>query len=366
MAIDAPDADGPLSADEEERWDLCRQSFRQAKDAWFVAGRAMDIALRGRLWRADYATAALCIEGEMGMSTSNAYRQMGGSEVAAILASPPRLELEAGLSTADASIEQESNDLSRTRDNGTAHQASPTAATADGSPTLDTEPQHYGTGGTPGVEQESNDLSRTRANGTAHPALGAEPASADASQAPTSAAPAEEPAIEQESNDLSRTRDNGNPGAKPTGRQEPAAQAEPTIISQRAAEALNPIREDYGAAVAAEAYRTISKATGTQVLTGKAISGVMRELPRKKAEALTPEQLHERIKSVVAKQKAAKDNPLQDLAQYVAAASKFSRQMEGLAEAHRKAAKHDPEAAEQLMSQLRTHLSEAADGLPVG
>ncbi|MDR3083996.1 MAG: hypothetical protein LBV60_24285 [Streptomyces sp.] len=101
--VDAPDAQGPLTAQEQDSWELCKRSFAQYKEAWFVAATALDIALRGRLWRADYETAELFIRDVADMSTSNAYRQIAGAAVAALLAEPPRLELE-------------SNDLSRTRD----------------------------------------------------------------------------------------------------------------------------------------------------------------------------------------------------------------------------------------------------------
>lgn len=101
--IDAPEATGPLSEDEEERWELCQRSFLQYQSAWWVAAKALNIALRGRLWRRDYDTAEAFIGGVAQMSTSNAYRQIAGAEVAELLAAPPRIELE-------------SNDQSRMRD----------------------------------------------------------------------------------------------------------------------------------------------------------------------------------------------------------------------------------------------------------
>ncbi|MFJ5829515.1 hypothetical protein [Streptomyces sp. NPDC093089] len=102
-AVDAPDAKGPLTAEEADSWELCKRSFAQYKEAWFVAATALDISLRGRLWRADYETAELFIRDVADMSTSNAYRQISGARIAALLSEPPRLELE-------------SNDLSRMRD----------------------------------------------------------------------------------------------------------------------------------------------------------------------------------------------------------------------------------------------------------
>ncbi|MEU5431013.1 hypothetical protein AB0H73_36165 [Streptomyces olivoreticuli] len=102
-AIDAPDAQGPLTSEEEERWELCQRSFHQFQQAWWVAAKALDISLRGRLWRRDYDTAEAFIGDVARMSTSNAYRQIAGAEVAALLAAPSKIELE-------------SNDQSRMRD----------------------------------------------------------------------------------------------------------------------------------------------------------------------------------------------------------------------------------------------------------
>ncbi|MGV9268088.1 hypothetical protein ACWDRR_25885 [Kitasatospora sp. NPDC003701] len=331
--VDAPDAEGPLSADEQERWDLCRQGFRQFKQAWYVAARALDIALRGRLWRADHDTAAEFIQAETGMSTSNAYRQMAGSEVAAILASPARRELGAGAALPAApdgsgddptGVEQESNDLSRTRDNDIPHQAPHTA------------PDGGGTSGTPA----------TAANG--------------AVSVPS--------VFEQESNDLSRTRDNDiphqAPHTAPTATVETDRQEEPLVISQRAAEALNPVREDYGAPAAAGVYRAISRATGKQVLSGKVITAVMQQLPRKKDEELTPEQLRERVEVIVAEQDDSRSDPVRELSKYVAAAHKFAQQMAGFPDALHTAAAHDPDATGRLISQLRDHLANVANVLP--
>ncbi|MEU4932075.1 hypothetical protein AB0G54_37170 [Streptomyces yokosukanensis] len=110
--IDAPEAQGPLSSDEAERWELCKRSFEQFQQAWWVAAKALDISLRGRLWRAEYDTAEAFIGDVAGMSTSNAYRQIAGAEVAAVLASPPKFELE-------------SNDLSRMRDSAEVRDSEP-------------------------------------------------------------------------------------------------------------------------------------------------------------------------------------------------------------------------------------------------
>ena len=325
--VDAPEATGPLSADEEERWEICQRGFRQAKDAWFVAARLLELALRGRLWRASYNTAAEFIKGETGMSTSNAYRQIGGSEVAAILAAEPRLELEGPPVVAPSTG------------------AAPTAA-------LDN----------PESEQESNDLSRTRDTGESREQP---PTAQDSTARPLQQSSAAN--TEQESNDLSRTRDNEEQQRPtPSSAARPAPRHEPLVISQRAAEALNPVREDYGARVAADAYRTISKAARKDPVSGKLITEVVRQLPRKQDEDLTPRQLHERIRSIISEQarRASAPDPVQEYAVYVEAARVFAEQTEGFADAYKRAAESDAAAANQLTQALRTHLAVVADNLP--
>ncbi|WP_285543678.1 hypothetical protein [Streptomyces lavendulae] len=255
-AVDAPDARGPLTAEEEETWELCQRSFAQYKDAWFVAAGALDISLRGRLWRRDYNTAEAFIRDVADMSTSNAYRQIAGARIAALLAEPPRLELE--------------------------------------------------------------------------------------------------------SNDLSRMRDSDN--------------VRSYVISQRAAEGLTPIREDYGDDAAADAYRTVAEATGRDKVSQRTIVGVVRQFPRKAEEELNAEQRRERLRELAVKQAAAEaaakvqpvepTEPVAVFAALVLAAEAFASKTDGLAAAYTAAVEADPEEAKRLAVRLRDHLTTVVDNLP--
>lgn len=249
-AVDAPEAAGPLSDDERERWELCQRSFAQYQQAWWVAARALDIALRGRLWRADYETAAAFIADVAQMSTSNAYRQIAGAEVAALLASPA--------------------------------------------------------------------------------------------------------AIEQESNELSRMRDSASAGLR---------------ISQRAAEALGPIREDYGPELAASAYRAVAEVTGRDTVSQKLITGVVQQLPRRDDEPLDQGDLLDRVRILAAEEAekaadAAAGDPVQALKEYVSVAKRFAADTKGLARAYQRAAEANPRRAEQLARQLHGHMERAARNFP--
>ncbi|MFJ9551852.1 hypothetical protein [Streptomyces erythrochromogenes] len=254
-AVDTPDAQGPLTPEEEETWELCQRSFAQYKDAWFVAAGALDISLRGRLWRRDYDTAEAFIRDVADMSTSNAYRQIAGARIAALLAEPPRLELE--------------------------------------------------------------------------------------------------------SNDLSRMRDSDNVRAY--------------VISQRAAEGLTPIREDYGEDAAAEAYRTVAEATGRDKVSQKTIVGIVKQFPRRAVEELDAEQRRERIHALAVQQAAAEAaakaqpapvGPVAAFAAYVATAEAFAGKTDGLAAAYAAAAEADPVEAKRLAVRLRDHLTVVVDNLP--
>ncbi|MFF5938985.1 hypothetical protein [Streptomyces sp. NPDC012508] len=251
-AVDAPDAQGPLTAEEAEAWELCRRSFTQYKDAWFVAATALDISLRGRLWRMDYETAEAFIRDVADMSTSNAYRQIAGARIAALLAEPPRLELE--------------------------------------------------------------------------------------------------------SNDLSRVRD---------------SDARPLVISQRAAESLSRIREDYGTEGAADAYRTVAEATGRDTVSGKTLTAIVRQVPRRAAEELDAEQRRERIRELAVRQAAEEaaakvkpTGPVAVFAAYVAQAEAFTATTAGMADAYAAAALEDPAEAKRLAVRLRDHLTVLVDNLP--
>ncbi|MGW7310754.1 hypothetical protein ACWGI1_35005 [Streptomyces sp. NPDC054835] len=250
--VDAPEAQGPLTAAEEESWELCKRSFAQYREAWFVAATALDIALRGRLWRAEYETAEEFIRDVADMSTSNAYRQIAGAAVAALLAEPPRLELE--------------------------------------------------------------------------------------------------------SNDLSRMRD---------------SDAQPLIISQRAAESLARIREDYGSQSAAEAYRVVAEATGRETVSGKTLTAIVRQVPRRSVEDLDAGQLRERIRELAVRQVAEEAatrtqpaGPVAVFAGYVTKAEAFARSTAGLADAYTAAAAADPAETKRLAMRLRDHLTAVVDNLP--
>ncbi|MEV7282900.1 hypothetical protein [Streptomyces sp. NPDC093111] len=251
-AVDAPDAQGPLTAAEQDSWELCKRSFVQYKEAWFVAATALDIALRGRLWRAEYETAEGFIRDVADMSTSNAYRQIAGAKVAALLAEPPQLELE--------------------------------------------------------------------------------------------------------SNDLSRTRDSG---------------AGPVIISQRAAESLARIREDYGPESAADAYRTVAEVTGRETVSGKTLTAIVRQVPRRAVEDLEAGQLLERIRELAVRQAAEEAaattrpaGPVAAFEAYVKRAEAFARSTAGLADAYTAAVAADPAESKRLAVRLRDHLTAVVDNLP--
>ncbi|MEV6682227.1 hypothetical protein AB0N09_36005 [Streptomyces erythrochromogenes] len=252
-AVDSPDAQGPLTAEEEQTWELCQRSFAQYKEAWFVAAGALDIALRGRLWRRDYDTAEAFIRDVADMSTSNAYRQIAGARIAALLSEPPRLELE--------------------------------------------------------------------------------------------------------SNDLSRMRDSDDVRAY--------------VISQRAAESLTPIREDYGDGAAADAYRTVAEAMGRDKVSQKTIAGIVRQFPRRAVEDLGADQRRKRIHELALRQAATEAAekvrpaaPIAAFAQFVTTAESFAGKTDGMAAAYRAAAAADPAEATRLATRLRDHLTVVIDNLP--
>ncbi|MFJ7209653.1 hypothetical protein ACIQWR_39745 [Streptomyces sp. NPDC098789] len=257
-AVDSPGAQGPLTADEEEAWELCSRAFVQYKEAWFVAAGALDISLRGRLWRRDYDTAEAFIRHVADMSTSNAYRQIAGARIAALLAEPPRLELEL------------------------------------------------------------------------------------------------------EPNAESRMRDSDH--------------VQTYVISQRAAESLTPIREDYGDDAAAEAYRTVAEATARDKVSQKTMTGVVKQFPRRAAEELDAKQRRERIRELAVQQAAAEavskaqptqqPGPVAAFAARVATVKAFAATTDGLAEAYTAAAEADPAEAKRLAVQLRDHLTVVVDNLP--
>ncbi|MEU4850570.1 hypothetical protein [Streptomyces gilvosporeus] len=259
--VDAPDdLTGPLSEEEQERWETCQRSFRQFHAAWWVAAKALEISLRGRLWRADYATAKLFIEDVADMSTSNAYRQIAGAGIAAIVAGQPAIELE-------------SNDQSRMRDSN---------------PTI------------------------------------------------------------------------------------PQAPEKPLIISQRAAEALTPIREDYNEETAAHMYRAVADETGRKSVSEKAIKGIVTQLPRRE---LDPAELIERARQLAktggdkgAKQETGKGqdagDPVAKFRKYVTFARDFARDTTGMAEAYAEAEAADAKKARKLALELERHMKKATANFP--
>ncbi|MFJ3673629.1 hypothetical protein ACIPSE_45030 [Streptomyces sp. NPDC090106] len=256
-AVDAPEAHGPLSSDEQEAWETCKGAFQQYHQAWWVAAKALDIALRGRLWRAEFDTAEAFIGVVADMSTSNAYRQIAGAEVAALLAAPPKIELE--------------------------------------------------------------------------------------------------------SNDLSRMRDSAE--------REPAA--EPLVISQRAAEALSPVRSDYGASVAADAYRTVAEVTGKDRVSQKVIIGIVQQLPRKEEEELSKDELTERIRSLAAAQTGKDATPktsavdsIGAFLKYVDVVKTFAERTGGMAAAYEEAAAVDKDRADEIASAIGRHMAHAAKNFP--
>ncbi|MFK0296892.1 hypothetical protein ACIQU6_41365 [Streptomyces sp. NPDC090442] len=292
VMVDAPeDLTGPLSAEEQERWETCQRSFRQLRDAWWVAARALEISLRGRLWRADYATAKDFISDVAGMSTSNAYRQIAGAGIAAIIAGQPAIELK-------------SNDQSRMRDSG---------------PPL---------------------LGETLVEG----------------------------AHEPDSTDQSRMRDsNPDPQQKTPEKR--------LIISQRAAEALSPIREDYNEETAAHMYRAVADETGRKSVSERAIKGIVTQLPRRKEEELDREELIERARQL-ARASDGKDanpqsskgqdkaDPLETFRKYVAFARDFAHNTTGMATAYAAAEAANAKKARKLALELERHMKRATANFP--
>ncbi|UNZ22313.1 hypothetical protein [Streptomyces sp. 891-h] len=125
---DAPDAGGELSTDEAETWELCQQGFTQFHDAWWVFARSVEIALRGKLWRADYSDVREFIEDVTGgrKAVSTVYRQAASAGIAEIIAGHTPIELE-------------SNDHSRVRESlaaimGSSSPADPSPPPAPRSP----------------------------------------------------------------------------------------------------------------------------------------------------------------------------------------------------------------------------------------
>ncbi|MFF3748826.1 hypothetical protein [Streptomyces kronopolitis] len=271
--VDAPeDVTGPLTAEELERWEACQSSFRQFRDAWWVFAKALEIALRGRLWRADYATAKEFIADVAGMSTSNAYRQIAGAGIAEILAGQNAFELE-------------SNDQSRMRDS----------------------------------EQTA-----------------------------------------------------------PEDIEQPPA---PLIISQRAADALGAVREDYGTEVAAGAYRAVAEVTGQHTVSGKIITGIVSQLPRRAEEELDQHELLDRVRKLAqpdrgdsgadgstvttgAKRQEEQGNPLKRFTQFVNLARDFANDTSGMAAAYAEAETANPEAAKKLAKRLERHMKRATQNFP--
>ncbi|MDX2922272.1 hypothetical protein [Streptomyces sp. NE06-03C] len=73
-----------------------------------------------------------------------------------------------------------------------------------------------------------------------------------------------------------------------------SARADIPAIGKKAAGALNPITKDYGPEASIAVHETIKDATGT--VTVKTITGIVQQLPRKKEEALTQEELTARAR----------------------------------------------------------------------
>ncbi|WLQ69181.1 hypothetical protein [Streptomyces glycanivorans] len=74
-----------------------------------------------------------------------------------------------------------------------------------------------------------------------------------------------------------------------------SARADIPVIGKKVAGALNPVTKDYGPEASIAVHETIKDATGGTV-TVKAIKGVVQQLPRKRAEELTREELTARAR----------------------------------------------------------------------
>ncbi|MDX3433876.1 hypothetical protein PV664_33885 [Streptomyces sp. ME01-18a] len=84
-----------------------------------------------------------------------------------------------------------------------------------------------------------------------------------------------------------------------------SAHADTPIIGKKIAGALNPITKDYGPEASIAVHETIKDATGN--VTVKTITGIVQQLPRKKEEELTQEELTARARKVA--QTTGDDNP---------------------------------------------------------
>ncbi|MER6230668.1 hypothetical protein ABT169_16185 [Streptomyces sp. NPDC001616] len=76
-----------------------------------------------------------------------------------------------------------------------------------------------------------------------------------------------------------------------------SARADIPVIGKKAAGALNSVTKDYGPEASIAVHETIKDATGGTV-TVKAIKGVVQQLPRKRAEELTGEELTARARKI--------------------------------------------------------------------
>ncbi|MET8502898.1 hypothetical protein [Streptomyces microflavus] len=74
-----------------------------------------------------------------------------------------------------------------------------------------------------------------------------------------------------------------------------SARADTPVIGKKAAGALNPITKDYGPEVSIAVHETIRNATG-ETVTVKALTGIVQQLPRKRDEELTQEELTARAR----------------------------------------------------------------------
>ncbi|MFC9431506.1 hypothetical protein [Streptomyces sp. NPDC056987] len=172
------DASGPLSAEEEDLYNLCMRGVQEFKTAWWVLGKSMANMNSRHLYRKTHPTFEAWVKDTLGKSRATAYEEMTAYVVGELVSA-----------RADKAFEENSNEMS--------------------------------------------------------------------------------------------------------------ARADTPSISKKAASALNPVTQDYGAEVSVAVIETIQDATGKKVPV-KTLTGIVQQLPRKAEEELTPEELTTRAHNLAA------------------------------------------------------------------
>ena len=159
-------------------------------------------------------------------------------------------------------------------------------------------------------------------------------------------------AFEEESNDVS-------------------ARADTEPIGKKAAIALNPLTKDWGAEAAVEVFETITDATG-KAPSVKALTGIIKQLPRKTEDASLDEQQLKKLAHELATQQTRQTTPPADegggpggpdaVAGIRDAVNQLTAAHRALAPAKvKQALQENPEEAAKLLSDAEQLASKAAD-----